>query len=137
MYLQFIFAKTHRMNQFKTPVYLLLGFLLISFHSLAQNSDVNMQRIIQEKRVYNLNNLEVIGYKIQLFNGISETTAKKIQSNFSALFPDIPVRLFFEQPEWKVQAGNFLTKLEAHKALQQIQKEFAGAFPLKAKIKIE
>lgn len=124
------------MHKSKILFVLFIGVVFYSKVS-AQNTDHKLQQIIQEKRAYNLNHNEVIGYRIQLFNGISETKARSVQANFMTQFPEVSVRLFFEQPEWKVQVGNYRTKLEAHKALQKIQEEFAGAFPLKTKIKIE
>jgi hypothetical protein len=125
------------MKQQLQLIFVSFVLILTGVTAFAQNSDREIQQIIQEKRVYNLNNNEMIGYKIQLFNGISETRARSIYSNFMAMFPDVNAQLFFEQPEWKVQVGNYSTQLEANKALLVIRKEFANAFPLKTKIRVE
>lgn len=118
----------------------IISFLLLLFFGFTgfsqQNSDYKMQQLIKEKRINNQSQHEVMGYKIQLYNGMSQTKAESIQGGFIGLFPDIPTRLFYVQPEWKVQVGNFRTKLAAKKALLLIRKEFEGAFDLKTKIKI-
>jgi hypothetical protein len=117
----------------------IIGFLvilLISFSGYSQNSDLKMQQLLKEKRNHNQAQNEIMGYRIQLYNGLSQTKAESIQGGFIGLFPDIPTRLFYKQPEWKVQVGNFRTKLEAKKALTKIREEFAGAFDLRTKIKI-
>jgi len=110
--------------------------LLMGSVVFGQNSDLKMQELLKEKRTQNQAQNEVMGYRIQLYNGMSQTSAENIQGGFIALFPDIPTRLFYTQPEWKVQVGNFRTKLEAKKALKKIRKEFDGAFDLKTKIKV-
>ncbi len=120
-------------------IYTVLGFvvvLLFSSNGFSQNSDQKMQQLLQEKRAYNLSQHEVMGYRIQLYNGMNQTRAENIQGGFIALFPDIPTYLFYIQPEWKVQVGNFRTKLEAKKALSKIREEFDGAFDLETMIKI-
>ena len=111
-------------------------FLIISFTVSSQNSDQEMMKLLQDKRAYNQAQYEVMGYRIQLYNGMIQTKAENTQGRFIALFPDIVTRLFYNQPEWKVQVGNFRTKLEAKKALLLIREEFEGAFDLKTKIKI-
>lgn len=110
--------------------------LLVSSIVHGQNSDSKMEELLREKRTLNQAQHEVMGYRIQLYNGMSQTKAENIQGGFNMLFPDIPTQLFYIQPEWKVQVGNFRTKLEAKKALLKIREEFEGAFDLKTKIKI-
>lgn len=120
-------------------IFTLLSFLITLFVGVvgySQNSDQKMQQLLQEKRAYNLSQHEVMGYRIQLYNGMNQTKSENIQGGFITLFPDISTHLFYIQPEWKVQVGNFRTKLEAKKALSKIREEFEGSFVLRTKIKI-
>ncbi len=108
--------------------------LLASLTTLAQNVDDKMQQILQEKRVENLNTTTMEGYRIQIYYGMSQVKASNMQAAFATSFPDIPTKIFYKQPEWKVHVGNFRTKLDAERALAVIRKEFASAFVKKASI---
>ncbi len=101
---------------------------LINFTGFGQNSDAKMQELLQEKRAFNQTYKEVEGYRIQLYNGLSETRARSVLGTFSVFFPDIATHLFYEQPEWKVQTEIFRTKLEAYKTWLNIREEFEGTF---------
>lgn len=106
-------------------------FMIISLcfvDGFSQNSDKEMQQILKEKRAYNQTAKKTEGYRIQLYNGLSENAARSRQGAFAALFPKISTRLFYEQPEWKVQTNTFRNKLEAYKAWLKVKEEFEGTF---------
>ncbi len=107
-------------------VFLLFG--LISTSSSGQNSDAEMQKLLKEKRVYNQTNNKIDGFRIQLYNGLSETKAKSTLGAFSVFFPEIATRLIYEQPEWKVQTTAFSSELEAYKVWLKVREEFEGTF---------
>ncbi len=110
---------------------LFISFLLVSFcyiNGFSQNSDEEMQQILKEKRSFNQTAKKTGGYRIQLYNGLSENTAKSRQGAFAAFFPEIPTRLFYEQPEWKVQTISFRNKLVAYKTWLKVKEEFHGTF---------
>ncbi|WP_435414429.1 SPOR domain-containing protein [Polaribacter aestuariivivens] len=87
------------------------------------NSSEEVKSLIEKKRNYN--KTVGFGYKIQIYNG-TETTAKKKQAKFKILYPRVVSRLVYNAPEWKVQVGNYKTKLDADRALLIFQKEFSG-----------
>jgi hypothetical protein len=113
-----------------------LIFLFLGISSFGQNVDKEVQDLLQEKRVANLNDTTIMGYRIQLYYGLSQTKASNIQNSFTALYPDVPTRLFYKQPDWKVHVGNFRTSIDAEKFLQKIKKDFGNAFVKKTKINI-
>jgi len=108
--------------------FILIAASLFFVQSYGQNNDKEMQQILTEKRDFNQTSKKTEGYRIQLYNGLSENTAKGRQGAFAAFFPEISTRLFYEQPEWKVQTSSFRTKLEAYKAWLQVKEEFQGTF---------
>jgi hypothetical protein len=116
--------------------FIILGFFVYSNNLLSQNNDAEMEKILQERRSYNQAYSDFEGFRIQFFNGLSEGQARNAQAKFTNLFPEIPAYLSYNQPEWKVQAGDFKEKLEAHSVLSRIREEFPGALILKTKIKI-
>jgi hypothetical protein len=68
------------------------------------------------------------GYRIQVFMGNnpgkarSEATYK--QAAIKEAFPDLPTYLSYDAPNWKLLAGDFITREEANLVKQQLQREF-------------
>jgi hypothetical protein len=72
------------------------------------------------------------GYTIQLYYG-ELNKANSIIRNYRAAYSTWPASIEYETPNYKVWAGNFATRLEADRALMEIQEEFGGAFILEKK----
>lgn len=105
---------------------LLLVLLTTSYSLVSQNktnSSKEIKSLISKKR--NFNNAYGFGYRIQLYNG-NEQQARKFRERFRIEFPNIYSKLAYETPEWKVQVGNYKTKLEADKDLIKFQEKFSG-----------
>ena len=80
---------------------------------------------------------KVDGFRIQVtsFSGTnSKTSIEKAANQFEQLFPDIPCYKSYLEPNFRLRAGNYRTKLEAYKALQKISPSFPGSFVLKEQI---
>lgn len=99
---------------------------LISYATYSQNKTTKSEEIksiITKKR--NFNKEFGFGYRIQLYNG-NEQQARQIRARFKIEFPDHFSKLVYDSPEWKVQVGNYKTKLEADKDAMQFQKKISG-----------
>lgn len=113
----------------KMKTFFLSSLLLLFVGSLeisAQNQDNNNEQIkelIAKKRAYNKR--FGFGFKVQLYNG-NERRAKSIRNRFRYLFPDVSTKLKYDQPDWKIQVGNYKTRLEADKAIMIFSKKFSG-----------
>lgn len=108
-----------------TSIFLLLFcgvFAGFSQQNSAQSDTI--QKFIQKKRAYNKK--YGYGYRIQLYNGF-ETEAKKTRAKFRIKFPDVKTYIVYKSPEWKIQVGNYKTKLEADRALLAVKDDFYGA----------
>lgn len=90
--------------------------------------------VLAKKIVYNKNNPEGKGFKIQLFYG-DETMAYRIKNNYQVEFNET-AEIKYEEPWFAIRVGNFLTRLEADRALIEIKKKFTGAIVLKTDIKL-
>ncbi len=115
-------------------------FFLIGMLSYAQetakitiDSSPEIKKLIENKIAYNKTHQTQKGYRIQLFYG-SESGAINTRANFTSLFPNTATYIDYEAPDWKVKVGNFKTRLEADKALEEIKLAFGNAFVLKEKI---
>jgi hypothetical protein len=88
------------------------------------NKSKEVQNLLEKKRNYN--NSVSFGYSIQIYYG-TEKNAKSKHAKFHVLFPKMQTKLVYNNPEWKVQVGNYKTKLDADRANLIFKKEFTGA----------
>jgi hypothetical protein len=87
------------------------------------NSSKEIKSLILKKRFFNKE--FGFGYRIQLYNG-NEQEARKFRARFKVEYPNIYSKLAYNAPEWKVQVGNYKTKLEADKDLIKFQEKFSA-----------
>jgi len=98
----------------------------VSYSSFSQNKTnetAAIKSLISKKRSFN--NTYGFGYRIQLYNG-NEQKARSYNAQFKIEFPGNPSKLVYNAPEWKVQVGNYKTKLEADKDLVIFQEKFSA-----------
>jgi hypothetical protein len=98
-------------------------------------TNAKIDEIIAKKKQFNKSLKEVNGYKIQLFYG-NEKNSHKIKEKFKALYPKIDATIIFSSPQWKVQVGNYRTRLEADRNLVEIKKEYSGAIVIASEIEL-
>ena len=72
----------------------------------------------------------VEGWRIQLIFKDQKEEILPYQIKFTNLYPDIPVQIAFDSPNYKLTVGNFRTRNEALKIKHQISKNFPGAYPV-------
>lgn len=111
---------------------LIFCFLAGSFTAKAQdftNDNKKIESMLAKKREYNKR--YGYGFRIQLYNGL-EKRAKSLRGRFRVEFPTIYTKLRYDAPEWKIQVGNYKTRLDADKALVKISEKFSGAIVVPA-----
>jgi len=69
-------------------------------------------------------------YKIQIFNGDTENS-KKTLLDFKRENKNIDATIVFSTPLYKVWVGNFKTRIEAEKNLNDLKKKYPNAFLIK------
>ncbi|PID68076.1 MAG: hypothetical protein CR968_03420 [Flavobacteriia bacterium] len=115
--------------------YILLAIfgLLLTSNVQAQNADQRMKELVEQRKQNNLTSNDHTVFKIQIYNGLSESKAKSVRNDFDRTFVGYGSELSYTQPEWKVQVGRFSSEIAAYKALERIRKKFPGAFRLKVR----
>lgn len=76
------------------------------------------------------------GYRIQLYFGNDRNKAQEMRSEFLQLYPEVPAYLIYQQPNFKVRAGDFRTRLEAAGFLRKINLHYANAFIVPDEVKL-
>ncbi len=99
-------------------------------------SSASVKELIAQKIAYNKEQNSFPGYKIQIYYG-SEKECYEIKDEFTSLFPDIPTSIIFSTPQWKLQVGEYRSRLEADKSIQSIKKEYPSAIVLATEIELE
>lgn len=74
------------------------------------------------------------GYRVQIYTGSERKEAYDAQAKFHEQFPDIHTYIIYSEPNFKVRAGDFRTRLEAEKLEEELKKWFNGMFIISEKI---
>ena len=116
--------------------HLLFVFLLTSSFINAQDGkttitqDSKFEKLLNEKRKINASLVVNENYQIQIYNGDSET-AKKTFAAFKKEFKNYDGTIVFNTPTYKVLIGNFKTRIEAEKNINEIKKTYKNAVVIK------
>lgn len=74
------------------------------------------------------------GYRILIFSGASRRDAYNIQARFQAEYPGIRTYISYTTPDFKVHVGDFRTRLEAEKQVQDMKYRYQRLFITAARI---
>ncbi len=76
------------------------------------------------------------GYQVVAYSGTDRSEADRIYSILESTLPDT-MKLLYEQPNYKLKVGNYLTKVEAYKVCVQIREVYPLAIVVSARIVID
>ena len=94
------------------------------------SQDPKFEQLLNEKRKINSSITINDRYKIQIFNGDTENS-KKTLLDFKRENKDMDATIVFSTPLYKVWVGNFKTRIEAEKNLNDLKKKYPNAFLIK------
>ncbi len=92
--------------------------------------DKKFEELLNEKRKINTSITTTDKYKIQIFYGDSQN-ARRVLNEFKRSFPQLDGTILFSSPNYKVQVGNFKTKIEADRNRLEIVKKYPDALVVK------
>lgn len=98
--------------------------------NLTLSQDSKFEELLKEKRKINASITVNDRYKIQIYNGDSETS-KKTLVEFRRNNKEYDGTIVFFTPIYKVWVGNFKTRIEAEKNLVGLKKKYPNAFLIK------
>ncbi|MAC93127.1 MAG: hypothetical protein CMC01_05405 [Flavobacteriaceae bacterium] len=108
-------------------------------HSQVSNLDIKqdpkLDSLLNKKIDFDRERYSNEYFTLQLYYGnleIATETLKKAKE----MYPNIPVELSFETPNYKVQAGHFKDEIVGLKTLDTVKKKFPSAFLLTRKKEI-
>ncbi len=98
--------------------------------TLTVHQDPKISELLNLKKELEKENKLSDGYTIQLYYGELDK-ANEVIRKYRGSYEQWPASIEYETPNYKVWAGNFTSRIEADRALLDIQKNFSSAFILK------
>lgn len=102
-------------------------FIFAQTGTISINQDQKIENLLAEKRKINSSITVNDQYKIQIYNGDSEQSKKKLVE-FKKEFSDYDATIVFSTPFYKIWVGQFKTRIEAERNLIEIKKKYTTAF---------
>jgi len=99
-------------------------------YKITLSQDPKFEQLLNEKRKINSSITVNDRYKIQIFNGNSENSKKKLVE-FKRENKNFDGTIVFSTPIYKVWVGNFKTRIEAEKNLNDLKKKYPNAILIK------
>ncbi len=128
----------------------LVGFILLLFGSdlFAQSQDTlpgkvtviadpRIDRILETRLVYHNLDSTSQGYRIQILMSTNHREAMMEKENFELKYPDIPIYLKYDSPNFKLRVGDYSGKIEAHYWFVELQDEYPNLFLVPDKVNPE
>jgi hypothetical protein len=74
------------------------------------------------------------GYRVQIYSGSNRGAAYNAQAKFNKEFPEMRTYIVYHEPNFKVRAGDFRTRIEAERMKEQLKAWFPVMFIISEKI---
>ena len=68
------------------------------------------------------------GYRLQVYFGQDREMAENIKKELLELYPHLKVYLVYDQPNFKLRVGNFISKLEGQEVFAQLREKYPSCF---------
>lgn len=93
--------------------------------------DIRVDQLVAKHIELNQNRAGAPGFRIQIFfdsGNNSKTKGQSVYDEFRARYPEVQAYLTFKAPNYKVRVGDFRTRLEAVRFLQELLPSYPGAY---------
>ena len=123
----------------KLIIVLLLSFFLTQFAEAQEKGRVIVikdpqidslisKRLALSRASVSGNSVTILGFRVQIFSGLGREQAYVEQTRFKSLYPNITSYVSYTQPNYRVWLGDFRTKLEAQKFMNELKKQYTSMF---------
>ena len=102
-------------------------------------ADERVEKLVEKHIQVNQSLKTIEGFRVQLFSDSgnnSKTKAQAVYDEFLARFPQTGAYLSFKSPNYKVRVGDFRTKLDAQRFLNEISADYSNAFIISDQINL-
>ena len=122
---------------------LIIGFFLsLSFIQFAQGQEKGKVVVIKDPQIDSLisrrlelsrsestgGSVSTSGFRVQIFSGLERENVYTEQTRFKSFYPGIRSYVSYSQPNYRLRVGDFRTRLEAQKFVNEIKKQYSTVF---------
>ena len=104
--------------------------------NVANDITYELDQLMAEVSEQNRSVKTVQGFTIQVYSGTSREKARQVERQVYHVVPDVQPEVKYMQPNYKVQVGQFVERLEAQKTYSMLKKEFPSALIIPDRIQI-
>lgn len=90
--------------------------------------DNRVEQLLNRKLELDKQKPAIQGYRVQLYYGGNRAEALELKTKFASLHPEVETYLIYQQPYFRLRAGNYRTRIEAYKLFKNVEKEFPSVF---------
>jgi len=76
------------------------------------------------------------GFRVQIYSGSDRKGAYTAQARFQDKHPDVRTYLIYREPNFKVRVGDYRSRLEAEKVMEELRPAFTSLFIVEEKINL-
>ena len=80
--------------------------------------------------------ISAYGYRVQFYSGSNRKEAFNAQNRFQQMHPELRTYISYKEPNFKVKGGDFRSRLEATKLIQDLKGIFSPLFVISEKINL-
>jgi hypothetical protein len=113
-------------------------FLVFSISAFSQDietrpyikQDESISRLLQAHRQLNQNQRGIDGFRVQIYTDSgnrSKLRTDRMKAEFDNRYPDVKSYISYNEPYFKIRVGDFRTRLEAQRFLNQIASTYLFA----------
>lgn len=103
----------------------------------AQSNDDSLANLLVKRHIaINSSKMAMPGYRVQVYYGSQRVKATEIRTEVLKKFPEASAYIIYQQPNFKLRLGDFKTRIEAMKLLDEVRHEYPQAFVVKDDVKL-
>jgi hypothetical protein len=95
------------------------------------NQSNKLENFVETWAGLNKKRMGFYGYRVKIFSQVGIHARKNANStrlSCEAAYPNVPVYVVYNEPDFEVHIGDFRTKFEAMALLQKLKDKYQGAF---------
>jgi hypothetical protein len=90
--------------------------------------DSGVQKVLRLYKIFATEKRAVTGFRIQLGANSNRQVLLDIKAKFLQKYPDVGAYISYQQPQFKLRAGDFATRAEAREFMDELRTTFPSLF---------
>ena len=121
-------------------VFLFSIFIFLSSLCLAQQGgvtivhDSGVGKVLRLYKEFATEKRAVSGFRVQLASNSNRNYVMDLKSKFTQEYPEINAYVVYQQPQLKLRVGDFTSRTEATKFMEEVRGSFPNAFIVPDKV---